>query len=375
LNCPTNIAIVDHVGSKAGIDYYSLELLQGLYYLNCDCYYFSNEAATSHKNIQTIKVFERFTPKGKIHKARDYFFGHLTAFRRCRNLGINNVILHSFAFGIKELVSVLMCKIFGFKITLIVHDISALAGKDKNWIRNLNINSASHLVVHNQYSYLELKKLLSNLNKKKLVIIEHGNFINLIDPKVSRNMSRASLGLDDTKKYILFFGQIKKVKGLDTLLRALALTSDNIHLIIAGKPWQVNFEEYQELIFRLNLQNRIKLDIRHIEEEQREVLFKASDAIVLPYKKIYQSGVLLMAMSYSIPTIVSNLPPFEEVITDGKNGLIFGVNNEKSLADKINELFNDEEKQEMISRMSYHTVQTKYSWTDIAIKYCKLLSK
>lgn len=375
MNCPNNIAIVDHVGSKAGIDYYSLELLQGLHYLDCDCYYFSNEAATSHKNIQTIKVFERFTPEGKISKIKDYFFGHLTAFRRCRNLGITNVILHSFAFGTKELVSVLLCRMFGFKITLIVHDISALAGNDKKWIRNLNLNSASHLVVHNHYSYIELKKLLSNINKKKLVIIEHGNFINLIDPKVSRQKSREQLRLDNDKKYILFFGQIKKVKGLETLLRALPLTDEKTHLIIAGKPWQTNFEEYQNLINRLNIQDRISLDIRHIEDEHREVLFKACDAIVLPYKKIYQSGVLLMAMSYSIPTIVSDLPPFEEVITDGKNGLIFSPNNEKALADKINQLFNDQEKQEMISRMSYHTAQTKYSWTDIAKKYCKLLSR
>jgi D-inositol-3-phosphate glycosyltransferase len=375
LNCPKNIAIVDHVGSKAGIDYYSLELLQGLYYSDCDCYYFSNEAATTHKNIQTFKVFERFTPEGKLCKAKDYFFGHLTAFRRCRNLGITNVILHSFAFGAKELISVLLCKLFGFKITLIVHDISALAGKDQAWIRNMNLNRASHLVVHNHFSYLELKKLLSNVNKKKLVIIEHGNFINLVDPKVSRQESRDKLGLSDDKKYLLFFGQIKKVKGLETLLRAMPFTDEKTHLIIAGKPWQTNFEEYQNLIGRLNIQNRVTLDIRHIEDEHREVLFKACDAIVLPYKKIYQSGVLLMAMSYGIPTIASDLPPFEEVVKDGKNGLIFSPNNEKALAEKINHLFNDTEQYEMISRMAYHTAQTKYSWTDIAHKYCKLLAK
>jgi glycosyltransferase involved in cell wall biosynthesis len=375
LSCPDKIAIIDHVGSKAGIDYYSLELLQGLQFLDCEGYYYSNELSAGYDEIQKVKVFEKFTPNGALAKIKDYFKGYLCAFKACKKEGINKVILHSFAFGPKELYSILMAKLFRLQITLIVHDISTLAGKDNVWMRTMILNRSTHLVVHNHFSYIELKKLLSNFNKKKLVIIEHGNFINLINPNVTKENAREKLGLNPKINYLLFFGQIKKIKDLETLLKAMPLVDENTHLIIAGKTWQTSFDEYDDLIARLRIKDRIIKEIRHIEDAEREVYFKACDAIVLPYKKIYQSGVLLMSMSYGLPAIVSSLEPFEEIIKKGKNGLIFDPHTEKELAFQINQLFTNSEQYEMISRMSYHTVQTKYSWIEIAKKYCLLLKK
>jgi len=203
LSCPDKIAIIDHVGSKAGIDYYSLELLYGLQFLDCEGYYYSNDLSDGYNKIHKAKVFEKFTPKGSVAKIKDYFKGYLCAYRACKKEGIHKVILHSFSFGPKELYSMLLAKSFGLQITLIVHDISALAGKDNVWMRTMILNCAAHLVVHNHFSYIELKKLLSNLNKKKLVVIEHGNFINLIKPEVTKEKAREKLGLQPTLNYLL----------------------------------------------------------------------------------------------------------------------------------------------------------------------------
>ena len=58
--------------------------------------------------------------------------------------------------------------------------------------------------------------------------------------------------------------------------------------------------------------------------------------IVLPYKIIFQSGVLMMSSSFSVPVIVSDLEPFLDIIENQINGLVFKVNDVKSLAEKIN---------------------------------------
>ena len=57
--------------------------------------------------------------------------------------------------------------------------------------------------------------------------------------------------------------------------------------------------------------------------------------IVLPYKIIFQSGVLMMSSSFNVPVIVSDLEPFLDIIENQINGLVFKVNDVKSLAEKL----------------------------------------
>jgi hypothetical protein len=54
----------------------------------------------------------------------------------------------------------------------------------------------------------------------------------------------------------------------------------------------------KKMIDEFDLSHRIVQDINYISEEKREFYFKAVDSLVLPYELIFQSGVLLMALSY-----------------------------------------------------------------------------
>ena len=80
------------------------------------------------------------------------------------------------------------------------------------------------------------------------------------------------------------------------------------------------------------LHENVRLDIRYIPDEQVSNYYCAADFVVLPYKKIFQSGVLLMAMSYGTPVITSNIPGMTEIVTDGINGLTFQSEDVASLA-------------------------------------------
>jgi glycosyltransferase involved in cell wall biosynthesis len=154
----------------------------------------------------------------------------------------------------------------------------------------------------------------------------------------------------------------------------MACINSSIHLIIAGDTGKESFDKYQNLIDKLGISERIILDINYVSDSKRELYFKAVDAMVLPYEKIFQSGVLLMAMSYGLPVVASDIPPFKEVIEHNKNGLLFESLNAKDLAQKINDLFEDNGSLHEFSKSAIETINTTFSWDEIAANYKHLLS-
>jgi glycosyltransferase involved in cell wall biosynthesis len=91
--------------------------------------------------------------------------------------------------------------------------------------------------------------------------------------------------------------------------------------------------------------------------------------LVLPYRKIYQSGVLLMATSYRIPVIVSNLSPNLDIIEDGKSGLVFESGNAVSLKEKI--IWANQNKDEMVEYAddAWASLAKSNDWKKIARGY------
>ena len=108
-------------------------------------------------------------------------------------------------------------------------------------------------------------------------------------------------------------------KSLKPAFKKVVDTNSDIVLLIAGKPWEDDFDEYQKIIDRNNLSKHIILHTKFIPHEDVKHYYCVSDLVVLPYKKIYQSGVLMMTLSYERPAIVSNLPSLMEVISDNEN--------------------------------------------------------
>ncbi len=161
---------------------------------------------------------------------------------------------------------------------------------------------------------------------------------------------------------------IKKVKGLEILLKALMSVKDkhpDILLVIAGKVWENNFTDYQKIIEENNLQDYCLLHTNFIPQEDVAHYYCASDLVVLPYKKIYQSGVLMMTLSFEKPVLTSNLPPLKEVIKDNENGFLFESENSSSLAEKINCILSDEKQWEIVRKNGAELIKTAYSWDEI----------
>ena len=368
------IAIIDHVGAKAGMDYYSSSLAKGFAEQGCKVDVYSNFSGIEPTKIAYHSLYEEHAKSHALTKLFRFLTATFKASSNARENKSDLVILHLFSAVPIMAALIMIPKLFGLKTAVISHDVSSFTDNDNSLVQNLIYNKLSDfIVVHNQFSHDTLLKNVQIDNYKKVVIIKHGGYLDHIGEKPSKQKVREELGLKQDGKYILFFGQIKEAKGLDILLKAMSHIPENIKLIIAGKPWRNDFASYDKQIYDLGLHDRVIKMIHFIEDEEREKLFFAADVNVLPYRVIFQSGVLLMAMSHGLPVIASDLPANKEIIEEQVNGLLFKSEDSEDLAKKIALFFDDADLSDKLPLNEQETIEKEYAWDKIAKQYLELL--
>jgi D-inositol-3-phosphate glycosyltransferase len=129
--------------------------------------------------------------------------------------------------------------------------------------------------------------------------------------------------LDVSGRVLLFFGYVRKYKGVDLLLQALAQVPADlaVTLLVAGEFYDPQ-ESYQTLIQELGLTDRVRIINRYIPEPEWPDLFAAADALVLPYRTASQSMSIALAYGFGKPVIVSGVGGLAEAVEDGRTGLI-----------------------------------------------------
>lgn len=149
--------------------------------------------------------------------------------------------------------------------------------------------------------------------------------------------AREALRLPAEAKVLLYFGLIRKYKGIDTLLAAFSQLPNDYYLVVAGEP----YVELDQL--RSNLApavaERVLWHTRFIEDRELPLFFGAADAVVLPYHTATQSGVTAVAMHFERPVIASNVGGLAEYIAHEKTGMLFPAGDAQALAHAIAQWF------------------------------------
>ncbi len=141
---------------------------------------------------------------------------------------------------------------------------------------------------------------------------------------------------------ILFFGKVRKYKGLDVLLAAMpkVLSQIDCQLLIVGEFYD-SIERYRELIHKLELEQDVHIDSRYVPNEEVVGIFDRADVLVLPYLSATQSAVAQIALRNGLPLIASRTGGLSEVVIENVNGLLFPPGNANALADKIISYFSN----------------------------------
>lgn len=157
---------------------------------------------------------------------------------------------------------------------------------------------------------------------------------------VSKEGACKKLQLDPSGKYILFFGFIRKYKGLDLLLEAMndeRIKAANIKLIVAGEFYG-DKDFYDQLIDQYKLRDHIHLFTEFIPNDEVRYYFGAADLVVQPYRTATQSGITQVAYHFEKPMVVTNVGGLAEVVPDGKVGYVT-ESDPKQIADAILKFF------------------------------------
>ncbi len=218
------------------------------------------------------------------------------------------------------------------------------------------------------------EKVMSDLRSftsaKPAKLVPHPLYDNFGE-KISKEEARKKLAIDNGQKVLLFFGFIRKYKGLDILLNAMKLAANhkpnpersrretsNLKLLIAGEFYE-DRKPYDELISNLGIRNSLLMQTRFIPNEEVKYFMCAADVVVQPYRNATQSGVTPLAYHFEVPMIVTNVGGLPSMVPDNKAGLV-AEPTAASLAEKIIEYF---EKGENYFMPGLLEEKKKLSWT------------
>ena len=157
---------------------------------------------------------------------------------------------------------------------------------------------------------------------------------------ISQNNARELLQLN--KPTILFFGFVRKYKGLDLLLKAFpkVLEQIDIHLLIVGEFWQ-DKDDYLQLISKLNLEKNISIVDKYIPNEEVGTYFSAANLLVMPYKSVTGSAVVQLSYSFGLPVLVSKIGALAEIVKENETGFLVPENDVEEISKKIVHYFKD----------------------------------
>ena len=154
------------------------------------------------------------------------------------------------------------------------------------------------------------------------------------DP-VDRAQARRQLGLDAEAPVFLFFGFVRRYKGLHVLLEAMPQVLErqpDARLVVAGEFYA---DEAALRAQAAPLGDAVRFDARYIPDDRIALYFSAADAVVQPYVSATQSGVAQIAFHFGRPVITTDVGGLAEVVPDGEAGLVVPPEDPGALADAL----------------------------------------
>lgn len=180
------------------------------------------------------------------------------------------------------------------------------------------------------------------------------------DP-ISKQEARKKLNIAEDENVILFFGLVRKYKGLDLLLKSLLsdkLKNKELKLLVAGEFYDKK-SEYEPDIQELLDKGNLILEERFIPDDEVKYFFCASDLVAQTYHSATQSGVTQIAYHFEVPMLVTNVGGLPEMVPHEKVGYVV-EKNELAIAEGIHRFFELEENQRFKEGLKRE--KERFSW-------------
>lgn len=240
-------------------------------------------------------------------------------------------------------------RLFGRRIVMTAHNVNAAKRDKRDSLLNrltlgIQYRLCAHVFVHTERMRDDLRSDFG-ISPQRISVVPFGVNNAIPTTELARADARQLLGLSEQEQVLLFFGQIAPYKGLKHLVAALPIAlraNPRLRLVIAGKVKEGHGDYWSHVQHDLHdpaLAAHLITRIEHIPDDEIEPYFKAADVVVMPYEDIYQSGILLLAYSFGLPVIATDVGALREDIVEGRTGLICRAQDPADIARAVESFF------------------------------------
>jgi glycosyltransferase involved in cell wall biosynthesis len=188
--------------------------------------------------------------------------------------------------------------------------------------------AAAHALHFHAAASVEEVDAVFPIPRNKVIVARHGHYIGVYPDYVTRETAREALGIDPDDDVIVFTGQIRSYKGIDTLIaafRRILVDRPQARLILAGKSDSDPLADYDPDLTEEE-RARILCTGRFVEDGELQLFLRAADMAAYPYDKILTSGSLLLALSYGVPSVIPRVGMTAEVLDGRDAGVLYDGN-------------------------------------------------
>lgn len=230
-------------------------------------------------------------------------------------------------------------------------------------------SASSVLICHSEGAKEEI--LARWKPRGKVVVMKHGNYDGVYPKPKDREDVLKRLGLDPKKLAVCCVGNLREYKGFDVAIDAVHKLNGTVQLVIAGNP----LEEFDanNLLQKAGGANYIRIILKSIDPQEFSDIVSASEAMLLPYRKITGSGALMASFTLGCGVVVSDLPYFCEML-DGNYyaGRVFKTGSSEALAKTINDYLKVSRKQRSAAARS---IADECNWSTVVQPVADVVKK
>jgi glycosyltransferase involved in cell wall biosynthesis len=206
-------------------------------------------------------------------------------------------------------------RIIGYEIIWTAHDLLPFDPVFANDLRARDhlLSKAKIVIALSEATAQQLREL----GARRVVVIAHGPFASPYPVTLTRDAARASFGFDPGDVVVSLIGRIEPYKGADVLLGAAAQlpSSSRIKILLAGA---CSDAAYRDELLRLATVagTRVTVSLAWIPDDDMARFLQATDIAVFPFRKITNSGSVILAQSFGLPAVITNLPSLRDIPED-----------------------------------------------------------